>query len=202
MLVTDRNVAGGAEVLVRKVTEAIEGGVNAVQFRDKDLEETPRLALARRVKDAVAGRALLLVNGSLPIALAVGADGVHLPAYAPALEGVPAGMIVGRSVHSVASARRALRQGAAYLIAGSVFPTPSHEGRAPAGPSLIADILNVAAVPVVAIGGITADRVAEVMRSGASGIAVISAILGSPDARVAAARLRQSVQRESADTGA
>lgn len=195
MLVTDRRLAGGEDALVAKVGEAVNGGVDIVQLREKDLGDDELLPLARKVKNAIAGRALLFVNGSGRVAREIGADGVHLPAYAPPLEGNRGGMLVGRSVHSVASARRALRQGVDYLLAGAVYETSSHEGREPAGLQLIADLLAVASVPVLAIGGITPERLPHVIDAGASGVAVISAILGADSPRDAAAEMIDALDR-------
>lgn len=194
MLVTDRRIAGGQDVLVAAVAEAVEGGVNAVQLREKDLPEAELLLLARRLREVTAGRALLLVNGPLEVALQAEADGVHLPERAPAQGGGPEPhVIVGRSVHSVDGAVRAEKAGADYLVVGPVFETASHPAAQAGGLEIIRKVVSVARVPVLGIGGITSKNAADVMRAGASGVAVISAILGADSPGVAACGLRDAV---------
>ena len=205
MLVTDRLLCGGADGLVAAVEAAVQGGADAVQLREKDpdgrsLPPEDLLPLARRLRQATLGRALLLVNGSLEVALASEADGVHLPGSAPSVwrprETVPVGgqrFLVGRSVHSLEAARRAEAEGADYLVAGPVYETRSHPGREPAGLSLIEGITRRVRVPVLAIGGVNAGRVDEVVRAGASGVAVISAVLAAADRRAAAGDLRRAL---------
>jgi thiamine-phosphate pyrophosphorylase len=190
MLVTDRRPAGGEDALVAAVSEAVAGGVNAVQLREKDLAPAELLPLALRLRESTNGRAALLVNGPLEVALAVSADGVHLPEAAPMIERPERPFIVGRSVHSREAAEAAWAECSDYLIAGPVYETPSHPGVAGAGPALIEDISRAVALPIVAIGGISVDRVDEVMRAGATGVAVISAVLGSRSPGRSAAELR------------
>lgn len=202
MLVTDRSFWGGAEGLVAAVEAAVEGGVDAVQLREKDLPPEKLLPLARRLGGATLGRALLLVNGPLEVALAGEADGVHLPENAPPVRCPREGFLVGRSVHSVRAARRAEAEGADYLIAGPVYETRSHPGREPAGLSLIEEITRSVRVPVLAIGGVSAARVEEVVRAGASGVAVISAVLAAADRQEAAAELRRALDAAWAAVGA
>ena len=219
MLVTDRLPCGGADGLIAAVEAAVQGGADAVQLREKDpdgrsLPPEDLLPLARRLRQATLGRAvpagrqaLLLVNGPLEVALAAEADGVHLPESSPSVwrprETVPVGgqamptgrqgFLVGRSVHSLEAARRAEAEGADYLVAGPVYETRSHPGREPAGLSLIEGITRRVRVPVLAIGGVNAGRVDEVVRAGASGVAVISAVLAQPDRRAAAGDLRRAL---------
>jgi thiamine-phosphate diphosphorylase len=189
MLVTDRRLAGGEDELVRAVGGAAAGGVNAVQIREKDLDAEQLSELTRRVIDALGERALIFVNGSVEI----GANGVHLPENAP----IPTnahGLMIGRSVHSVAAAELAAdSEEVDYLMAGPIYETNSHPAAAPAGIGLIRRISEVVSMPVLGIGGIDYRRAPEVMSAGAAGVAVISAILGSPDARQAALRLRRAL---------
>lgn len=194
MLVTDRRIAGGEDALVDAVAEAVEGGVNAVQLREKDLPEAELLGLARRLREVTAGRVLLLVNGPLEVALEAEADGVHLPEHAPAQGGGPEPhVIVGRSVHSVDAAVRAEKEGAGYLVVGPVFETASHPEAQAGGLEIIRKVVSATRVPVLGIGGITSKNAADVMRAGASGVAVISAILGAEFPGVAARELREAV---------
>ncbi len=194
MLVTDRGLAGGEDALVRKVSEAVAGGVSVVQLREKDLSGEALLRLAARVKEVIDGRAQFIVNGSLGVALAVGADGVHLPESAPWPAGAAKGLIVGRSVHSVAAATLAEQSGADYVVFGPVYETPSHPGVPAAGLEALASVVKAVSIPVLAIGGVRKDRVRAIMDAGAGGIAVISAILGSPSPHEAASALRRELQ--------
>jgi thiamine-phosphate pyrophosphorylase len=194
MLVTDRGLAGGEDALVRKGSEAVAGGVNAVQLREKDLSGETLLRLAERIKVAIEGRALLIVNGSLDVALASGADGVHLPEAMLTLAKRPKGLIVGRSVHSVEAARLAERAGADYLVFGPVYDTPSHAGVPAAGLEALSSVVKAVSISVVAIGGVRKDRVRAIMDASAAGIAVIGAILGSPSPHEAASALRRELQ--------
>jgi len=193
MLVTDRSLAGGADRLVDAVAAAVEAGVNTVQLREKDLDTHALSALARRLREAIGGRALLIVNASADVMREVVADGLHLPADAPFAR--PAGQsLVGRSVHSVADAVLAEREGADYVIAGPVYETASHPGVPAAGLRLVSGVVAAVSVPVVAIGGITAARVPGVLSAGAGGVAVISAVLGAKSPRAAASALREALE--------
>jgi len=194
MVVTDRVLCGGADGLAAAVEAAVSGGADAVQLREKDpdgrsLPASELSTLARRLREVTRG-ALLVVNGPLDVALKAGADGVHLPEGAPPVRRPRQGFLVGRSIHSPVAARRAEAEGADYLVAGPVYETRSHPGREPAGLALIEQVTQIVRIPVLAIGGVTAERVEEVVRAGASGIAVISAILAAPDCENAARDLR------------
>lgn len=193
MLVTNRRLTGGEDGLVRAAGEASDGGVNVVQVREKDLGADALAALARRLREVTEGRALLIINRSLGAACESGADGVHLPEHVPMPE-ERAGLIVGRSVHTVEAAERAEREGVEYVVAGPIYKTRSHPRATPAGLDLVRNITEVVSVPVIAIGGIDYQRVPDVMRAGASGVAVISAILGSSNPREAAAQLRGALE--------
>ena len=194
MLVTDRGLAAGEDALVLKVRESVAGGVSVVQLREKDLGREALLRLAERIKAAIEGRALFIVNGSLDVALAVSADGVHLPEAIPPLANRPKGLILGRSVHSAEAARLAERAGTDYVVFGPVYETLSHAGVPAAGLGGLSDVLKAVSIPVVAIGGVLITRVAAIMDAGAAGIAVIGAILGSPSPHEAASTLRRELQ--------
>jgi thiamine-phosphate pyrophosphorylase len=194
MLVTDRGLAGGEDALVRKVRESVAGGVGVVQLREKDISGEVLLRLAERIKVAIDGRALFIVNGSLDVALAIGADGIHLPEAMPAFGKRAKGLIVGRSVHSVKAARLAEQSGADYVVFGPVYETLSHAGVPAAGLRELLDVVKAVSIPVVAIGGVLITRVAAIMDANAAGVAVISAILGSPSPHEAASAIRRQLQ--------
>ena len=201
MLVTDRAVCGGTEPLISAVEEAVAGGVNAVQLREKDMPAGELLALAQRLRRITNGKALLLINNHVDVALACGADGVHLAEDSlpvTAVRELLAGrdMLVGRSVHDAAGVTDI---GADYLVAGPVHKTETHPGQPPAGMRLLSGVLSAVDVPVLAIGGITAERVPEVMAAGVSGVAAIREVLASPEPRKAAEQLRHAVEQAAAE---
>ena len=192
-LVTSRALAGGEDALVEAVAQAVANGVNLVQMREKDLPDAAQLALARRLRSVTEGKALLFVNDSLSVAEACGADGVHLGERSRSVAAVRAAaarpLLAGRSAHDEDGARTAAEQGAALIVAGAVYPSPTHPGQEPAGIGLVSACAAAVGVPVVAIGGITAENAGAAMRAGASGVAVISAVLGAPRPGEAAAEL-------------
>ena len=192
MLVTDRRLAGGGDALVRAVAEAVEGGVNVVQLREKDLPPAELLPLACRLREVTAGRALLLVNGPPDLALEAGADGVHLPEAAEPPR-PPWTYTWGRSVHSEIAAVHAMCEAARYLVVGPLYGTVSHSGATPLGPGIVRALAPISRVPIIGIGGITAKNAADVMRAGASGVAVISAILGAESPAEASKSLCEAV---------
>jgi thiamine-phosphate pyrophosphorylase len=180
--VTDRHRFGSAweASLVERVRAAAHDGVHLVQVRERDLDGGPLMRLVSSCVDAVRGtRTRVLVNDRLDVALAAGAHGVHLRADSfsarRALGYVPSPFLIGRSVHSIAEAAIAAEEGATdYLIFGTVFETSSKPGRAAAGVAGLARVAAATRLPVLAIGGITAGRIGEVMAAGACGVAGIS----------------------------
>ena len=194
-LITDRRLVDNLD---RAVTAAVAGGVNMVQLREKDLPTRDLLDLGNRVRDAIAGRALLLINGRADIAFAVGADGVHLPADGLPTDGaratLGAGSIIGRAVHSAAEVTGPETLGADYLELGTIFPSRSHPAGAPLGLPALRSATG-ARIPLIAVGGITAGNVAEVIAAGVAGIAVISAILGESDPKAASERLSVATEK-------
>ena len=193
MLVTDRHLAGGEEALLKAVDAAIDGGVNVVQLREKDMRPVDLLPLAIRLRQVTAGRAMLLVNGPLDVALEAGVDGVHLPEDNDPPR-APWTFIWGRSVHSMTAALMAMGEAARHIIVGPIFETRSHPDTEPVGLELISEIAPIARCPVIAIGGITAENARDVMQAGAHGIAVISAIVGSDDPKAAAQALARAFE--------
>jgi thiamine-phosphate pyrophosphorylase len=181
----------------RALDAAITAGVGAVQLREKDLDGGALYARAERLAERCrAAGVALLVNGRVDVALAAGADGVHLPgdglpvAAARALLG-PARPI-GCSVH--AAAELADRAGADFLLFGPLFDTPAKRAFGPPqGLDRLAALVRVAALPVVAVGGIVPERVPDVLRAGAAGVAVIGAILDSADPAGAVERFRTAL---------
>jgi thiamine biosynthesis protein ThiS len=194
MLVTDARRA--RMPLLDLVTEATAGGVDAIYLRDADGSIDDLVLTTCTLRAQIGDTVAVLVNGGPQAALATG-TGIHLrerdmtPAAARAALGprVP----IGRSVHSPEGAIAAT--GADYVLAGHVYPSPSKPGLAPLGPAGLAQIVAVAPCPVIAIGGITPERVTEIIQTGARGVAVIGAIVEADDPRAAARALRVAVDR-------
>jgi thiamine-phosphate pyrophosphorylase len=193
-LVTDRR-AGPAGSLVAVVETCLGAGLRAVQLREKDLPAGALFRLAGELR-ALTWRfgARLLVNDRLDVAVAVGADGLHLPA-----DGLPPAAarrvlghdrLLGASVHAAAEASAAGREGADYVFFGPVYETPSKRAYGPPrGLDGLAEACARSPVPVLAIGGVTAERVADVARAGAAGVAVIRPLLEAGDPDVATKEL-------------
>ena len=195
-LVTDRRLCQTLS-LEEAVAQAVEGGANLVQLREKDLPPAELLALAEKLRAVTRGRALFLVNDRLDVALASAADGVHLPerslTVAAARRLAGEGFIIGRSVHSVAEAVRAQEEGADYVQVGTIFASRSHPGQPVAGLGLLEAVAAAVSIPILAVGGITSANMGQAMTAGASGAAVISAVLGAPSPREAARALAQAI---------
>ena len=198
-LVTDRTLSLGRST-VEVVRAAIRGGVSCVQLREKGCSTREFVDEARLLKALLAGTGVpLFINDRLDVALAVAADGVHLGQndmhISDARRLVGNRMIIGISAESVADAVRAEAEGADYIGASPVFTTPTKTDTAPPlGLDGLRAIRRAVQLPLVAIGGINADNAAQVLRAGADGLAVVSAIVSAPCPRTAAAGLRQRIQ--------
>ena len=185
-LVTDRR----RRSVVEQCRDAVQAGVDLIQVRERDLEAAALSALvAELVRLTRATETRVVVNERLDVALACGADGVHLrgdsiPA-ARARSMAPAGFLIGRSVREAAEAVGAA-PGADYLIAGTVFPSSSKPGLHEfLGLKGLAAIARSVSVPVLAIGGVSMDRIGPVAEAGAAGVAAIGLFL-EEGARLAA----------------
>ena len=199
-LVTDRRVLGPGRSLVDAVESALSGGVEAVQLREKDLSarELYRLAVALRERTGRRG-ARLLVNDRLDVALAAGADGVHLGGGSLPVEEARRILgphrVIGVSTHQVGEIGAAAAAGADFVTFGPVYPTPfkARYGEPP-GVQGLRRACSGARLPVFALGGVRADRVGEIMAAGASGVALISAVLGEEDPEEAAAEIHRALR--------
>jgi thiamine-phosphate pyrophosphorylase len=192
LLVTDRKQAG--TTLADVVGRALAGGCRWVSIREKDLPEAEQVALAAALKPMAAGyNARLTLHGSPAIAAAAGVDGVHLaacgdPVGARALLGSTA--LVGLSVHGPTEARALDPSLVDYVVAGPAFETRSKPGYGPIlGAAGLVAIAAASTVPVVAIGGVEAVNVGEVLGAGASGIAVMGGVMRAADPREEVERL-------------
>ena len=198
-LVTDRGLSLGRSTL-DIVRAAVAGGVTCVQLREKRCATREFVAEARAVRELLVGTGVpLIINDRIDVALAVGADGVHLGqtdmliADARRLTGPD--MLIGISAECVADAIRAQAEGADYVGISPVFATPTKTDTAPAlGLEGVAAIRAAVSLPLVGIGGIGPDNTAEIIRAGCNGIAVVSAIVSAPDPKEAASRLRTIIR--------
>lgn len=194
--VADVNGAAGRD-LVGLAREAVRGGVTMVQLRAKGLETREFLELATRMASALKGSSVpLIINDRVDIALACEAHGVHLGQDDMPLDKarqlLGKSKIIGVSANTMKEAHEAERLGADYIGLWPIYATTTKTTDLPAlGPEGICRIRKKVAIPVVAIGGINAGNAADVMKAGAAGIAVVSAILGAPDPRSAAAELKK-----------
>ena len=174
----------GKDRFLSAVEEALQGGVRALQIREKDLNPNDLLALALEVKPLVQRyHAKLFINDRADIAVMAGADGVHLTEtsiQAREVKNSFPDLIVGVSTHSIKGARRAETQGADFITFSPIYETPSKANYGPPqGLDLLRQATQTVRLPVLALGGITLHRVPECLEQGAFGVAVISGIWDS-----------------------
>lgn len=192
--VTDRFWVG-KQSLYEQVEDALKGGVTCVQLREKTLDEANFLKEAREIRQLCKRYGVpFLINDNLKVAIACGADGVHvgqddLP-VTEVRRRVGDGMIVGVSAHNVEEAKRAVAGGADYLGAGAVFGTTTKSNVTPLSHATLREICEAVEIPVVAIGGITKDNVLQLHGAGVRGVAVVSAIFAAQDIQAACRELR------------
>jgi len=199
-LVTDRDLAQG-RATGNIVAAAVRGGVTCVQLREKQASTREFVAEARAIKALLAAQERhipLIINDRLDVALAVGADGVHLGQsdmeLCDARRIAGANFIIGISVESVADAMAAAAAGADYLGISPVFATATKTDTAsPLGLEGIRAIRAAVSLPLVGIGGINQDNASAVLQAGADGVAVVSAIVSAACPRSAAAALKQQI---------
>lgn len=186
-LVTDDGCLQG-RALIDCVCEALEGGVTLVQYRAKTASSAEMYAEALQLKALCDSfNVPLIINDRLDIAMAVGAAGVHLGQddlpCAAARKILGEDYIIGVSAHNPAEAKAALQSGADYLGCGAVFGTATKADVKKLGTDGLAAICREKGLPVVGIGGVTADNYREVRAAGADGAAIVSGILAQPDIR-------------------
>lgn len=185
-LVTDKNLAD--DILVEKVKGAILGGVNVVQLRDKNIDSKTMLQRAKRLKELTEGHNVpLIINDRLDIALAVGADGLHVGQEDLPIETCKKYFkgIIGVSASNKLQAIKAYESGADYIGYGAIFSTESKSNYNLIN-NEISEIKKNIKVPLIGIGGIKHHHVKELVKQGLDGVAVISAIMGKEDPEKAA----------------
>ncbi len=199
-LVTDRHQTAGRP-LVSVLRRAVHAGVRAVQLRERDLPVRALRSLAIELQREVPV-AHLFINDRVDLALALGAQGVHLRESS-----LPPGMVrgllqpsqlLGLSVHSLDGVLAAEQQGADFVVLGPIYDTPSKRAYGPPiGLEILERAVRMVRVPIFAIGGITAVRAREVRRAGAFGAAVLSSILSAVNIEEATEELLSAIEIES-----
>lgn len=192
--VTDRAWTGG-QTLYEQVEAALKGGVTCVQLREKELDEAAFLQEARDICALCRRYGVpFIVNDNVDIAIACGADGIHVGqedlAAGEVRRRVGDDMILGVSVHTVEEARQAVRDGADYLGLGAVFPTSTKTDVDQMPNETLRAICDAVDVPIVAIGGINRDNLLKLAGSGVDGVALVSAIFSAEDIESACRELR------------
>ncbi|MGO6968325.1 thiamine phosphate synthase [Rhizobium leguminosarum] len=199
-LVLDPDLCAGIG-MVETARLAVAGGATMVQLRDKHAGTVRMIETGRALKQALDGTgALLIVNDDVEAAIAIGADGLHIgqedmdARKARAMVG--AEMILGLSVESEALANAVDPDLVDYTGVGPVFATPTKaDHKQPIGFDGLARLVKASPLPSVAIGGLKADHVAQVFAAGAKGLAVVSAICGTPDPEAATRRIAAEIRK-------
>jgi thiamine-phosphate pyrophosphorylase len=185
-LITDRRQTRGRELL-EVVEQALDGGVRAIQLREKDLGGKELFLLAQKMKSLCARyRASLFINDRIDVVLAVEADGVQLGSDAmpidAARELLGEKKLIGASTHSIKEAVAAERAGADFALFGPVYFTPSKAAYgSPQGLELLQEVVEKISLPVYAIGGIKPGNIAAVKTTGGRGVALISAVMSAAE---------------------
>lgn len=194
-LITDRKQLPSGRGLVETVAAALEGGVRAVQLREKDLSAAELYPLALELRQLTARHgARLLINDRLDVALAIEADGVHLGGHslpvAVARKILGPDNLIGVSTHHPEEVAAAARDGADFVTFGPVFHTPSKAAYGdPVGLNRLREACSVVTLPVFALGGVSCEQIKDLHSAGCHRIALISAILAAADPAAAAACL-------------
>jgi thiamine-phosphate pyrophosphorylase len=203
-LITDRHVLTKQRTLVETVERALQGGVRAVQLREKDLSAAELFLLAGQLRSLTRRYdARLLVNDRIDIALAVEADGVHLGAgslpVAEARRLLGSRKLIGYSAHGLEELSSAEKSGADFATFSPIYHTPSKAAWGqPQGIERLGQACRATRLPVFALGGIRRGHIPEVLAAGAHGIAVISAILATADPTEATKALISTVKSPAA----
>lgn len=196
-LVTEESIA--IEELTKIIAESVSGGVSIVQLREKNNSSLSFYKKASALKQLLNELSIpLIINDRVDIALAVGADGIHIgqdDLPLPVVKKmVPEDMIVGVSVSTLEDALEAERNGADYIGVGSVFPTKTKQDATLMALEDLGEICRGVSIPAVAIGGITADNISALSDSGLSGTAVVSAIMNADNPKTASESLLKIIK--------
>lgn len=189
----------GKQTLYQQIEDALAGGVTLVQLREKTLDDAAFCAEARQVVTLCHRYGVpLIINDRVDVALASGADGVHVGIEDQPVAEIRAragrDFIIGATAKTVAQAQAAEAAGADYLGVGAVFPSPTKKNAIRITTTQLREICSSVAIPAVAIGGISLANVSQLAGGGMAGIAVVSAIFAADNCRTAAEQLREAAQ--------
>jgi len=204
-VITDRSLSRKRS-FQEAVSAVIRGGAQMIQFRDKELPDGEFYRIAADLRELTRqADVLLTIDDRVDVALAVGADGVHLGEKdlpLPAARKITGpDMILGASARTAEGVRLAQQGGADYLGLGAMFSTPTKDDAIHVGPERLRRLRPSIRIPVLGIGGITAENVEAVIRAGADGVAVIGAVMGADDEAAAAERILERIRQVSAEIG-
>ena len=198
-VIIDRGACEGRD-LAWVARQAIRGGADVIQLRDKGASAQALIAQARRLLEVTQpAKTPLLINDRADVALAAGADGVHLGQedlpIAAARRLLGPGRIIGKSSHSLAQALEADQEELDYLALGPVYPTPTKPDYPPVGLTLVGEVSARVRHPLVVIGGVDGATLPEVVSAGAACVAVVRAVCAAEDPEAAAQTLKRLLTR-------
>jgi thiamine-phosphate pyrophosphorylase len=202
--ITDRALS--RKGVIDDVRAAIRGGVRIVQYREKELGTGQMIEEARKIAALCRGKAIFIVNDRIDVALASGADGVHIGPHdmglADARKLLGPGRIIGVTAGSAAEAKRLEREGANYIGLSPIFATSTKsDAGAPIGTKAITEARKKLRIPFVAIGGINHGNLEEVMRAGARSVCMISALLSAGDVGEEVKKIRRMMHGHATGEG-
>lgn len=198
--VTDRTHLNGIS-LTEAVEQAIQGGVTCVQLREKNITHDEYVSRAIEIREVCHKYGVpLIINDDYKVALESSADGVHVgiedTEVSEIRKNVGKNFIIGATAKTVEQAQKAQADGADYLGVGAVFPSPTKTNAIRITPEILTEICSSVDIPVVAIGGISLDKLHIIKGCGQSGIAVVSALFAQTDIKLSAKRLRAEYEKE------
>ncbi len=194
MLITDGSL-GCDLTLLEKLEIACQSGIDMIQLREKQASARDLFVFAKKLrKITLKWGVSLFINERLDVALAVKADGIHLPEHSPFPH---TSLRIGRSVHSLQASIYAQKEGADYLLFGPVFsPLSKISTETPQGLEKLQHVTKSVRIPVIAVGGVTSDNIPLLLQSGATGVAAISSFLHAPDLKAAIAAFQAPFLRK------
>ncbi|MDD5455276.1 MAG: thiamine phosphate synthase [Candidatus Ratteibacteria bacterium] len=198
-IITDKKIAGKSNEQI--VKEALKGGADTIQLRDKDLSYKKLLVEAKKIRKIIPeNKAIFIVNDNVDVALCSGADGVHLGKddmpVKEARKILGEDKIIGVSCDNIREAEKAEKDGADYISLGPVFPTDTKKDvPSPLGVKVIKEAKRKISIPIVAIGGINESNIRSVLNAGADSVAVISAVLKSDNINLKTASIKTTFSK-------
>ena len=197
-VIADKKVCGDKDI-EEVVRQAIDGGAQMIQYRDKDSDDAGFLTIASRLKAICKGRNVpFIVNDRADVAREVDADGVHAGqtdlSINEARQMLGSAKIIGKSASTIRQAKRAEEEGADYVGIGPIFDTPSKEIGKPIGLDIVRETRDSLKIPFYLIGGIRKDNLDQIIEAGGRRIAVISAVISSDDVKSTTASLLKKLK--------